>query len=75
MSEFLEDRIGYIGEYLEHLTFPYVIFKPKVYLDGDKWCALYGDNLQVGVCGFGESPQEACEDFNKEWFKKQKEIK
>jgi len=26
------------------------------------WCALYGDNLQDGVVGFGESPEEVEEE-------------
>ena len=27
--------------------------------DGDQWCALYGENLQEGVAGFGRTPAEA----------------
>lgn len=46
---------------------PSVLMKPKVYIDGDKWCALYGDDLQVGVCGFGDSPRLAMADFDKNW--------
>jgi len=48
-------------------TAPHVLMRPKVFLDGDKWCALYGDNLQDGVAGFGESPSEAMTDFDKNW--------
>ena len=33
---------------------PSVIFRPRIYVDGDKWCALYGDDLESGVAGFGE---------------------
>ena len=33
----------------------------KVFLDGDDWCALIGDNLQDGLGGFGESINEAME--------------
>lgn len=39
-------------------------------LDGDKWCALYGSNLQEGVAGFGKTPLEAIEAFDKEWCSK-----
>ena len=49
---------------------PSVLFKPNLSLDGDQWCALYGDNLQEGVSGFGNSPSEAMADFDKEWFAK-----
>jgi hypothetical protein len=46
---------------------PCVIFKPTLKIDGDKWCALYGENLQDGVAGFGNSPREAMSDFDKNW--------
>lgn len=46
---------------------PSAIYRPKVYPDGDKWCALYGDNIQDGVCGFGDSPADATHDFNQCW--------
>lgn len=48
----------------------HVLMKPKLFIDGDKWCALYGDNLQDGVSGFGESPKEAMENFDLAWCKK-----
>ena len=31
----------------------------KLYLDGNQWCALHGENLQEGVSGWGDSPLEA----------------
>ena len=46
---------------------PHVIFKPKVYPDGNQWCALYGEDLMMGVCGFGDTPAKACADFDKNW--------
>lgn len=46
-------------------TSPSVVYKPKLYPDGDQWCALYGDDLQSGVCGFGDTPIKAMEDFDK----------
>lgn len=49
---------------------PAVIFKPKLYLDGDQWCALFGDDLQSGVAGFGKSPADAMWDFDKQWYTK-----
>lgn len=51
-------------------TQPHVLLRPKLILDGDSWCALYGDNLQEGVAGFGDSPNEACINFNFHWNKK-----
>lgn len=35
----------------------------KLYKDGNAWCALAGENIQDGVCGFGESPLAALCDF------------
>jgi hypothetical protein len=33
------------------------------YRDGNKWCYLYGKNLQEGVCGFGSTIMSACMNF------------
>lgn len=49
---------------------PCVLFRPKVFIDGDQWCALYGENLQEGVSGFGASPAEAAAAFDAEWHRK-----
>lgn len=51
-------------------TRPAVLYRPRVYIDGDKWCALYGKNLQDGVAGFGDSPALALEDFDRQWTTK-----
>ena len=49
---------------------PSVLFRPALSIDGDQWCALYGDDLQCGVAGFGDSPAEAMWDFNRQWATK-----
>ena len=49
---------------------PSAIYRPKLSIDGDMWCALYGENLQDGLAGFGKSPQEAMNDFNIKCSKK-----
>ena len=35
----------------------------RIFLDGDKWCAVRGDfiNLQESIAGFGETPTIAFE--------------
>jgi len=48
---------------------PSVLFRPAVYLDGDMWCALYGEDLVMGVAGFGETPDAAVRDFDETWWK------
>lgn len=42
--------------------------KPEIFKEGDQWCVLYGENLQEGICGFGDSPYKAILAFNKSWF-------
>ncbi|HEC12279.1 MAG TPA: hypothetical protein ENI80_03375 [Acidiferrobacteraceae bacterium] len=47
---------------------PFMLLRPRIFLDGNKWCALYGDNLQEGVTGFGDTPYEAAKQFDAAWF-------
>ena len=39
------------------------------YKDGDKWCVLYGDDLQCGIAGFGDTPEKAVIAFDIAWSK------
>lgn len=41
--------------------------RPRITKDGNQWCVLYGDNLQEGIAGFGDTPHLAILDFNKAW--------
>lgn len=47
---------------------PSAVFRPKLTADGDQWCALYGDNLQDGVAGFGYTPDSAMRAFDQAWL-------
>lgn len=49
---------------------PSTIYKPRLFIDGYQWCALYGDNVQDGIAGFGKSAAEAYSDFDVSWNKK-----
>ncbi len=49
---------------------PSVIFRPKLYPDGNKYCALFGEDLQTGIAGFGDTADEAMRDFDKNWLTK-----
>lgn len=49
------------------MTAPHVLYKPVLQPDGDKWCALFGADLMVGVAGFGDTPAEAMAEFDKAW--------
>jgi hypothetical protein len=46
------------------------MLKPKLSIDGNKWCALLGENLQDGVAGFGDSPDGAYAAFDQAWVTK-----
>lgn len=57
----------YMRDIASEHTRPSVLFRPEISLDGNQWCALLGDNLQIGVAGFGDSPEEAMRNFDIEW--------
>lgn len=37
----------------------------SVTFDGNLWCALYGENLQEGITGWGDTREEACTNLIK----------
>lgn len=49
---------------------PSYMLRPELSKDGDKWIALYGDNLVVGVVGCGDTPEAAFADFDRAWVSK-----
>lgn len=46
---------------------PFHLLRPRIFPEGNMWCALYGENLQAGVAGFGETPEDAAADFDRNW--------
>lgn len=48
---------------------PSAVYRPSLIQDGNIWCALYGENLQDGVAGFGDTPAKAMWDFDLQWMK------
>ena len=48
---------------------PFYLLKPRIHMDGNQWCVVYGEDLQSGVAGFGNSPAKASLDFDKNWTK------
>lgn len=46
----------------------FALLKPELMRDGNQWCVLYGENLQEGIAGFGDSPTDAITDFNEQWY-------
>ena len=58
--------LGVIYEYQR----PSVFYRPKLFLNGNQWVALYGENLKEGCAGFGDTPEQAMRDFDANWKKK-----
>lgn len=68
---FAAERIANrVSEVISSFDYPSVRFRPRLSRDGDKWIALYGDNLHTGVVGVGESPGEAMFHFDIAWDKR-----
>ena len=74
MESLLPDYNGHIAaaevniyQHSCELNRPSTLYKPRLFIDGNQWCALMGDNLQDGVAGFGKSPAEAYADFDRRW--------
>lgn len=38
----------------------------KPYKDGNQWCILKGENIQEGICGFGDNIEDALVAFLKD---------
>ncbi len=67
-----EDRNFYIdlfdGQYSDFMT-PLCMWSCihalglKPFKDGEQWCFLYGDNIQEGIAGFGDTIEAAAIDF------------
>ena len=55
-------------EYHAERLRPFILYQPKLFRDGNQWCALLGENLQEGVAGFGPSPAKAAWAFDAAWF-------
>lgn len=52
------------------MTRPSVLYRPRIFINGGMWCALYGENVQDGVAGFGNSPEAAMANFDAAWTAK-----
>jgi hypothetical protein len=47
---------------------PFMLLRPRLFPEGNQWCALYGENIQEGVAGFGDTPASAAVQFDIEWL-------
>lgn len=51
------------SEDLEHIVRFVTTTGAHITQDGNQWCYLLGEDLQVGVAGFGDTPMAAAEAF------------
>lgn len=63
MREVRQDIPGIVAAWQR----PSVLYRPSIVRDGNKWSTLYGSNLMEGVCGFGDTPELAMQDFDRNW--------
>lgn len=49
------------------LTAPHVVMRARVTQDGGKYLCVYGENIQDGIVGEGDTPAAACADFDRAW--------
>ena len=70
MSHYIEQAAHRIIDAAANYDLPSAIYRPKLSIDGNQWCALYGTDLQDGVAGFGDSPADAMNDFDRAWCRK-----
>ena len=72
-----EDMLSWLEKQNKESVVTDVLIKAglKTYKDGNKWCILVGDNIQDGICGFGDTVEEALFEFLKEFAEKQGEQK
>jgi len=58
----------------EEQTRPCILLRPEITIDGNQWCASYG-NMPQGIQGFGDTPAMAMNEFDKEYYNAKIEIK
>lgn len=71
-KEGLKQDFSIAAEYIrrageEHAR-PFMTLRPQLFIDGNVWCALYGENIQSGVAAFGDTPEHAAKQFDLQWM-------
>lgn len=50
-----------------YMTRPSIALRLIPVKDGNQWCVLYGENLQEGIAGFGDTPEKSMVSFDMAW--------
>lgn len=61
----VQQNLALEGELLGRKMSWAVVLGLTPFRDGNQWCFLWGENLQEGVAGFGESVEDAMWAFDK----------
>jgi hypothetical protein len=67
-SQELHDTLIQIAETDQDMCL-FKSLQPTLLQDGNQWICLLGENLQIGIAGFGDSPMLAVRHFNQEFYK------
>lgn len=49
------------------LNTPSATYQTRIFQDGNAWCVLLGEDIAVGVVGWGDTPEAACAAFDVAW--------
>lgn len=60
-----QEAAGIESQTATHKGLWVVLLGLKPYRDGNQYCFLWGDNLQEGIAGFGDTVAKAMWDFEK----------
>lgn len=68
-TELLEKTVQSQARLENALTAPHVLMRPRIFHDKavGSWCVRYGDDIENGVSGWGETPRAAMADFDYAW--------
>jgi hypothetical protein len=64
MIELTDYQKNEMNRACEMASAPSTHLRPRLFPDGNRWCALYGESLQEGMAGFGKTPEGAMADFD-----------
>lgn len=56
-----------MSEIKDEMTKPSVLYRPRIYPDGNMWCCVYGE-MPLCVVGFGKTPKDAVNAFNASFY-------
>lgn len=64
------ETIMFVHERAYELNRPFMRYGARVYQDGNAFCCCLGDYTPNAIAGFGDTPDEACREFDKAWYAK-----